>query len=134
MRLSTNYLEAIIASVLSVNSYGLEKAIGLLPALRKTGLTDPLTVTKANVPEVMVWFHQAGYRRGMLSEMMAGRLISLMKAVAAGNLDGLNELVATGNKAEACEMLCQIKGIGPKVASDVWVLLTGTPEGPLKRM
>lgn len=130
MLLAQDHLEAIIASVLAVNVYGLEKAYALLPEFRKCGLTDPLKVVQADIAEVMVAFQRAGYNRGMLSEMMAGRLMNLMTAAAEGHLDTLNEMVSKRKRAEAEALLCQIKGIGPKVASDAWMLFTsGSDKG-----
>lgn len=48
MPINERNLEAVIAAILAVNSYGLEKSYKLLPSLRKAGLTDPATVAKAD--------------------------------------------------------------------------------------
>ncbi len=117
-------LEAVIAAILAVNSYGLEKSYKLLPSLRKAGLTDPATVAKADGGDVMMRLCKAGYDRGMLTEMMAGRLVHLMQVVHSGALDGLNTLVDNRAKEGTLELLCTVKGIGPKVAADAWMLLT----------
>jgi hypothetical protein len=124
MLLQQAHLEALIVSVLAVNAYGLEKAYALLPAFRKSGLTDPRKVAMADVEDVMMRLYEAGYRRGMLAEMMAGRLISLMKVVEDGKLDALNALVVKGDQEGTKALLCMVKGIGPKVAADVWMLAT----------
>ncbi len=124
MPLNERHLEAVIAATLAVNKYGLEKSYKLLPSLRKAGLTDPVTVAKADAGDVMMRLCKAGYDRGMLTEMMAGRLINLMQAVHSGALDGLNTLVDNRAKGGAMELLCAVKGIGPKVAADAWMLLT----------
>ena len=129
MPLFQGHLEAIIAAVLAVNAYGLGKSYALLPAFRKAGLTDPKRVVKASIEDVMMRLHEAGYHRGMLAEMMAGRLISLMKAVDEGNLDALNALVAQGDRGGAERLLCSVKGIGPKVAADVWMLVQSPTTG-----
>ena len=125
MNLSQENLDAILASVLAVNCYGLEKAYSLLPSFRKFGLTDPSKISRTNVGEVMTQLYTAGYNRGLLTEMMAGRLVDLMKAVNSGDLEGFDELVALGKKQEAIKLLCNVKGIGPKVSADVWMLVSG---------
>lgn len=122
--LNERHLEAVIAATLAVNKYGLEKSYKLLPSLRKAGLTDPVMVAKADVGDVMMRLCKAGYDRGMLTEMMAGRLVHLMKAVHSGALDGLNTLVDNRAKEGTLELLCTVKGIGPKVAADAWMILT----------
>lgn len=124
MNCTQENLEAILASVLAVNGYGVEKSYALLPEMRRSGLTDPAKISKADVGEVMTQLFATGYDRGLLTEMMAGRLISLMQAADSGQLDGFDELVAKGKKQEAKTILCSIKGIGPKVSADVWMLVT----------
>ncbi len=124
MSLSQENLEAIVVSVLAVNSYGIERVYGLLPKFRENGLLNPTKISNADVSQVMMDLYKAGYDRGMLTEMMAGRLVGVLKAVAEGRLDMLNELVEKGSKTMAKDLLCQVKGIGPRVASDVWMLVT----------
>ena len=124
MPLHRGNLEAIVVSLLAVNSYGLERVYELLPEFRNNGLVDPAKISNAEVPQVMRELYKSGYDRGMLTEMMAGRLIGVMKAVADGRLDILNDLVEKGSKTLTKELLCQVQGIGPKVASDAWMLMT----------
>ncbi len=124
MSLKQEHLEAIVVSVLAVNRYPLEKSYSLLPNLRKLGLTDPTKVANANSPDVMMRLDRAGYHRGLLTEMMAGRLIGLMNAVSEGQLDSLSNMVTKGEKDQAKQLLCRMKGIGPQVAADVWMLVT----------
>jgi len=132
MSIQEDHLEAIIASVLAVNAYGLGKAYGLLPSLREFGLTNPQLVSRRDVGEVLVRLSKAGYDRGFLVEMMAGRLINLMDMAADGKLDALNNLVREGNELATKELLCTVKGIGPKVAGDAWMLMT-SHTNPLKK-
>ena len=128
MSIPVDHLEALIVSILAVNSYGLEKAYSLLPALRKSGLTDSSRVPKLKCEKVMMLLAASGYERGLLTEMMAARLVSLMKTVSDGELDGLGELVANNKRVAAVEMLCAIRGIGPKVASDAWAMMRSGTE------
>jgi endonuclease III-like uncharacterized protein len=122
MSLIQEHIEAIIVSLLAVNSYGVEKSYALLPNLRNMGLTDPTQVAKADTVDVMMRLDRSGYNRGMLSDMMADRLINLMKAVSNGELEDLTGLVSKGDEAGASELLCKVKGIGPRVAENVWML------------
>jgi hypothetical protein len=133
MPIQDDHLEAIVASVLAVNAYGLGKAYDLLPSLRESGLTNPQLVSRRDVGEVLVRLSKAGYDRGFLVEMMAGRLINLMDMAADGNLDALNNLVRNGNEFAAKELLCTVKGIGPKVASDAWMLMTSRANPSIKK-
>lgn len=125
MPLSDNSLEAIVAALLAVNRFGLEKAYSLLPALREAGLTRPGKVVNEDLGAVTVRLAQAGYDRGLLTGMMAGRLVTLMQAVDRGELDSFEGLLARGDLEKATSLLCQVYGIGPKVAADAWLLLRG---------
>ena len=122
MKITQDQLDCIIAALLAVNAYGLDKTYALLPAFREAGLTNPQRLTKMNIAQVTKRLAQAGYDRGLLTEMMAGRFINLLRAAEAGELDALPALIAKGDKLQATQLLCTVKGIGPKVAVDAWIL------------
>lgn len=130
MPIHQDHLEALITAVLAVNAYGLEKVYALLPTFRMAGLTDPADVANADVGEVMMRLHRAGYDRGLLTEMMAGRLKNLMQAAADGSLDEINVFVGKGDKQSTADLLCKVKGIGPKVAADAWMLMKASTIKP----
>ena len=121
--LARTLIEAIVPALLAVNRYPLEKAWGLVPDLRKAGLLDPASVVDRDIGDLTVSLAAAGYDRGLLTEMFATRLRSLMAAIAAGQLDGLPDLVARRDESAACELLCTVKGIGPAVARNAWMLM-----------
>ena len=122
---SDRSLEAVVAAVLAVNRYPLEKAWELLPPLRKAGLTRPEKVIGTDIGVLTVALAKAGYNRGLLTEMMAGRLQALMAAVQAGTLDRLDALVAAAKRDEAVASLREVRGIGPQVAANALALLEG---------
>ena len=123
MKLKTESLEAILVAILAVNSYGLEKAYALLPQLREAGLTNPESVANADVGDVMVRMYESGYQRGLLGEMFAQRVKHLMTLASRGELDLLDDFLENNQREQAIELLCQIKGVGPKVAGDVLLLM-----------
>ena len=122
MPLPDEQIEALVASILAVNSYGLDKAYAILPALREAGLTNPPQTAIKDIGELTVALGNAGYCRGWLTGMMAERLASLMAAIE-GKLDDLGSFVDSNNKTSAINLLCTIKGIGSKVANDAWMLM-----------
>jgi len=124
MPLPDKQIEAIVASVLAVNQYPLEKVWDQLPALREAGLTDPARVAAADIGDIVVRLAEAGHYRGGLAGMMAERLQSAMRAVAEGRLDELPSAVARKDREAAIALLCTVKGIGPRVAGTAWQLLT----------
>lgn len=123
MKLSNNELEAVVAAILAVNRYPIEKAWDLLPKLREAGLTVPDMVVDEDIGRLTVRLASAGYDRGMLTSMLADRLQGLMRAVQQGQLDGLAAASARKDKKAAVEILCRVKGVGPQVAESAWLLL-----------
>lgn len=125
MALSEHTTEAIIVSMLAVNSYSLERAYDLLPALRAAGLTSPLMAVEKDAGEITVLLGKAGYKRGLLTGMFAERLLAMMKAVGSGEMDALDGLLAANDRDSALALLCRVRGIGPQVAANAWALLKG---------
>ena len=49
--------------------------------------------------------------------------MNLMTSVVEGRLDGLTEFVASNKRGVAVQLLCTVRGVGPKVASNAWHLM-----------
>ncbi len=123
MKLTTDHIEALVAAVLAVNNYRLEKVWAQLPGLQAAGLTDPEWVAAADLGEVVVRLTASGHDRGMLAGLIADRLQTMMQAVVAGTLDPLPDALKRGDRDAAVGILCTAKGIGPKVADNALMLM-----------
>lgn len=121
--LSNDHMDALVASLLAVNAYPVDKVWAALPAMREAGLLDPAQTVGRDLGEVTVRLAQAGYDRGMLTSLLAGRLQDLLAAVQLGKLDTIAQLVAAGRRSETEALLQTVKGIGPRVANVAWQLL-----------
>jgi hypothetical protein len=76
--------EALLVSVLAVNSYPLEKAWALLPSLRDAHLTDPVFVASSDIAALTVLLAESGYNKGILTGLFAERVQQLMRAIHEG--------------------------------------------------
>ena len=123
MSISANHLEAVVASLLSVNNYCVEAAWELLPGLRKEGLLDPKKVVTIKTPEIAHRLVAAGYNRGGITDIVAPRLQALMSAVRNGDLGHLPGALENRNKREFSTILQRVPGVGPSVAETAWLLL-----------
>lgn len=123
MKLGTDHVEALVAAVLAVNNYRVERIWTQMPGLRAGRLTDPEWVAKADLGEVVANLTASGHDRGMLAGMMAERLQTLMQAIVAGSLDGLPAALTREDRDGAVKILCSVKGIGPKVADTALMLM-----------
>jgi len=124
-----DHQEALVASVLAVNGFGVEKVYGLLPAFRNSGLTDLNRISKKGIEEVTILLARSGYDRGLLTGMMAERLLNLITAIVDGGLDGLEEMVISNKRDKAVHLLCTVRGIGPRVAANAWILMRRNAKG-----
>lgn len=122
-RVRKAHLECIVASLLAVNAFRLEKAQALLPALDRNGLLSPAGVQQMRLAEVIARLVDSGYDRGKLTWLFAERLKDLMDAILAGRLDGLAEALLRGDDARGTQLLDDVRGIGAHVASTAWVLM-----------
>lgn len=116
-------LEQVLVAQLSVYNWSMERVWKLLPALRHAGLTNPESFP-VDLGKTTVALYEAGYDRGMLTEMFAERAASLMAFAQSGELDPLDDLVAAGKKEEAVKLLLRIRGIGAMSAKNAWLLLS----------
>jgi 3-methyladenine DNA glycosylase/8-oxoguanine DNA glycosylase len=124
MSISDSTLEALVASILAVNNWPLEKTWNLLPQLRARQLLNVNAAAAFDQGEMTVRLAEAGYDRGaVLTPMIADRISALMRAVQDGSLTDFESLLGRRDKKAAVECLCRVKGVGPKVAENVWMLL-----------
>jgi hypothetical protein len=124
MLLSPSQVECLLMALLAVNNFSLEKAWGLLPRMRETGLTDPARVVAMNTPVVVGALTGAGYDRKRLTWLFAERVKALMHAIQKGDLAGLAAAVAACDEETATRLLLGVRGVGPRVAENAWALLS----------
>jgi len=124
MALAPDQLAPVVAAVLAVNNYKLERAWALMPAFASAGLLDPEGVADQDLSDLTPRVFAAGFQRGLLTEMMAGRVRDVMRVARTGQLDGLPTRVEVGDREGVVTLLCTVKGIGPKVAGNAWMLMT----------
>ena len=106
----------LVVSMLSVNSYPLDRAYGLLNGLRRERLTDPEELAKRSPPELYVKLIAAGYNRGeFITYLVAERLSSLGAFAKANGIKKCEALIRGSDVAALNELLLSINGIGPAV-------------------
>jgi hypothetical protein len=116
-------VDSLVTALLAVNKYSLEKVWAMLPHLRQEGLTNPGPVASEDLSRLTIRLAEAGYDRGRLTVMFAERLQHLMAAIESGQLDSLRS-AATRKDPEAVQRaLCRVRGVGPQVAQNAWILL-----------
>ena len=122
MTLSPPEVGHLVASLLSVNGYGAERAAALLPAFREAGLLDPSVVAAMDHEGLIVALATAGYSRGGFMPILSYRLYPLMEALAAGKLDELAISVGTGDRERFGSALAVVHGWGPVTIETAWTL------------
>jgi endonuclease III-like uncharacterized protein len=125
-RLPDDLVDSLVAAILAANNYSLEKVWKVLPRLQEEGLTKPGAVTSEDLAQLTSRLAAAGYDRGRLTAMFAERLQNLMKAIDAGQFDHLRSAATRGDFQAFQTTLCRVRGIGPQVARNAWILLQET--------
>ena len=124
MPLTEAHVADLVAALLTVNQYPLDRAVSHMPAFKAAGLLDPAHVAALKQEELIAALNQAGYARGGFVPILAFRLYPLMDAIAEGRLDGLNDAAGRGDKDAFFAALTALHGFGPRTAATAWELWT----------
>jgi hypothetical protein len=115
--------EDLVISVLSVNNYTLENIYLALDGLKSEGLFDPDNLGNWSLEEIARRLHKAGYRRGpFMTNIFAERLAALGRLAADQGADECREVLGGTDTSRIRHMLSQVKGVGPRVLSNFFVL------------
>ena len=115
-------IKNLVAAMLAVNFYPVDRAYNLMPAFSERGLLDPGRVAAMEQADVIAAMSAAGYARGGFLPILSYRLFTLMEAVAAGKLDALPALVASNDEEKFSAALATVHGFGPRTAATAWQL------------
>jgi len=113
----------LVISILAVNQYSLERTYNSLEGLQQAGITDPLTLARSDAPQIEAKLRAAGCDRGsFMTRLFSERLAALGVLIRTTGVSEC-EKVITGRNAKEIENLLQpVKGIGPVVLRNFYVL------------
>lgn len=117
----------LVASLLAVNFYPVDRAHALMPAFGERGLLDPAKVAAMPHADLIAAMTAAGYDRGGFVPILSFRLYSLMEAVATGALDSLVALAQANDEEKFVATLGAVPGFGPRTAATAWQLFRASP-------
>jgi len=126
-----NLWEDLVVAILSVNNYSLEKTYLAIEALRHGGLFSPQNLALWTPEEIGTRLQRAGYDRGrFMTALLSVRLASLGVLLESVGVEECERLLLKGESAEARSLLLSVKGIGPTVLANFFLLRTsGTSPG-----
>ncbi len=119
----------LVAAMLAVNFYPVDRAYSLMPAFRDRGLLDPAKVSAMSHEDLISAMNAAGYARGGFLPILSYRLVTLLAAVASGALDAIPAHVAANDEAKFTAALTSVHGFGPRTASSAWQLFRPAATG-----
>jgi hypothetical protein len=118
-----NPWEDLVISILSVNQYSLEKTYENAPLLRESGLFSPENLSKWDVEEIVVRLKNSGCDRGsFMTNLFAIRLAYLGAAVDSKGTQESRRILLSKEPEAIRSFLLPIKGIGPKVLRNFFLL------------
>ncbi len=125
MPLLPEHCEHLVAALLTVNGYPLDRAVALMPAFRKAGLLDANRVAALDYEALVAALNAAGYTRGGFVPIVGYRVAQALSAAASGQLDALARQAEGGDKEGFSTTLAAVHGFGPRTAATAWFLWTG---------
>lgn len=111
----------LVIAVLSVNNYPMTKVLNIFESLNANGLFDPCNFARWDRKKIARTLGSAGYDRGqVMTEIFTERLSSL--GGLADELAVNERILREGTRAEVAELLKRVKGVGPKVLNNFFLL------------
>jgi hypothetical protein len=118
-----NPWEDLVSAILSVNQYPLEKTSLIVETLRREGLFHPQNLARWTSKEIGTRLRNGGYDRGgFMTWLFAERLESLGKFAESVGIEECEKILRSGRTNEVKQFLLPVKGIGPKVLDNFFVL------------
>jgi hypothetical protein len=115
--------EDLVIAMLSVNQYSLERTYSSNALLREQGLFEPENLARWGVDEICERLCKGGCNRGSyMSKLFAVRLACLGDFIAREGVDHCVEILMSKNIKEIERLLIRVKGIGPKVLANFFLL------------
>lgn len=127
MPLDSDEVGQLVVALLCMNNYLVDRAAGLVPAMRERGLLDPVRVAATSQEAAIGELSAAGYARGGYLPIITFRLFALIEDLGSGKLDALPSIVAAGKKDEFISALAGVHGFGPRTAETAWLLWPTSP-------
>jgi hypothetical protein len=124
-----NPWEDLVLSILSVNSYPLERTYLAVDTLRREGLFCPQNLARWTPSEIGTRLRHGGYDRGGMTWLFADRLESLGRFAVSKGAEECERILGTAATNEVEHFLLPVKGIGPRVLANFF-LLRNTPYKP----
>ena len=113
----------LILSILAVRNYGLEKTYLLKDSLKSIGLFDFKILMNSSTEDLENLLKEAGCNRGeFMTALFASRLNSLDGFIKQEGLQNFKAKVNNSDLNEVSAYLLKVKGIGPKVIANFFVL------------
>lgn len=111
----------LVIAMLSVNNYSLIKVFNLFESLKANDLFDPCGFACWNREEIARRLVAAGYDRGhAMTAIFTDRLSSLGQL--ADELASNERILTDGTRTEVAELLKRVRGVGPKVLDNFFLL------------
>lgn len=120
---SDNVWEDLVVSILSVNQYKLQATYSKVESLRDVGIFNPNNLIKWTTEEIADCLRRGGcYRGDFMTTLFAERLADLGKLVTSRGIYECEQILLSGNKNLITELLMPVRGIGPKVLQNLFLL------------
>lgn len=119
-----NVWEDLIIAILSVNQYTLENTYSKFESLKEVELFNPNNLIQWDTDEIERRLRQGGCDRGnFMTNLFAQRLAALGNMIKNHGIDICETILISKDAKAITELLMPVKGIGPKVLKNLFLLL-----------
>ena len=116
-----NHWANVVLAMLAVNKYPIDKAARLFDQLEANGLFDPRNLASWSHAEIFDKLKKSGYNRAdLVVGFLAERVQSL--GILAADFQENEKILASGSKQEITVLMSKVKGIGPVVLNNFFLL------------
>lgn len=120
---ATNPWADLVIAILSINSYPLDRTFALFAQLEPQGLFDRSQLASATASEVARRSGEAEYDRGhTMTAIFPERLMPLGALAKRKSVADSQRVLETGARAYVERLLANVKGVGPKVLENYFLL------------
>ena len=121
---SNNIVADLVMAMLAVNQWRLDQSAEIFDELKRGGLFSPQKISSMSHGELHTAIKAAKYSKAdFVVDLICDRLFDMAEKLSADGEAELTSLCASGDKEAARRFAMKIKGVGPKVFENFWLLV-----------
>jgi hypothetical protein len=120
-----NRIADLTMAILAVNHWRLDQSADIYEGLEREGLFSTERILAMSHGQLHQALRAAGYKKApYVVDLVCDRLFDMARKLGGENSAVFEQLCVGGNKESVEKFVVQIKGVGPKVFENFWLLVS----------